>query len=285
MVGEYVDAGTFVTDDLVKQACEQWWLNDSDEEETWKPSTDNCRRVLSSVAEHLYTDNPEEAVWQIFSLTDSIGRMAFWAQWTFGSSWEGLDQRLLGGAVTLDGALVTNGVAYLGDPRRVLVTTAGAESGKTMTITGTDANGNVQSDTVDLPNASTVYTALDFLTVTGITISATAAGAIIVGTNGIGGSRWVRFNDFAPSNISIQCDVSGTVNYTVQSTLDDPNDPFNPVTAENVVWVSSSDVAVVGANSTQQSNFLFTPKYAKILINSGSGTVTATFLQSSNGPR
>ena len=189
------------------------------------------------------------------------------------------------GAVSLDGALVTGGVAYLGDPRRVLVTTAGAEAGKTMTITGTDANGNVQVDTVDLPSASTVYTSLDFLTVTGITISASAAGAIIIGTNGIGGSRWVRMNDFAPSNISIQCDVSGTVNYTVQSTLDDPNDPFNPTTAENVVWVSSSDVAVVGANSTQQSNFLFTPKYAKILINSGSGTVTATFLQSSNGPR
>lgn len=189
------------------------------------------------------------------------------------------------GAVSIDGALATGGVAYLGDPRRVLVTTAGNETGKTMTITGTDANGNVQSDTVDLPNTSTVYTSLDFLTVTGITISSNAAGAIIIGTNGIGGSRWVRFNDFAPSNISIQCDVSGTVNYTVQSTLDDPNDPFNPVTAENVVWVSSSDVAVVGANSTQQSNFLFTPKYAKILINSGSGTVTATFLQSSNGPR
>lgn len=189
------------------------------------------------------------------------------------------------GAVSLNGSLVTSGVAYLTSPRRVLVTTAGNETGNTMTITGTDANGNVQSDTVDLPNASTVYTSLDFLTVTGITISANAAGAIIVGTNGIGGSRWVRFNDFAPSNISIQCDVSGTVNYTVQSTLDDPNDPFNATTAENVVWVSSSDVAVVGANSTQQSNFLFTPKYAKILINSGSGTVTATFLQSSNGPR
>lgn len=189
------------------------------------------------------------------------------------------------GAVSLNGSLVTNGVAYLGDPRRVLVTTAGAEAGKTMTITGTDANGNIQTDTVDLPSASTVYTSLDFLTVTGITISATAAGAIIVGTNGIGGSRWVRLNDFAPSNISIQCDVTGTVNYTVQSTLDDPNDPFNPTTPENVVWVSSSDIAVVGANSTQQSNFLFTPKYAKILINSGSGTVVATFLQSSNGPR
>lgn len=189
------------------------------------------------------------------------------------------------GAVSLDGALVTNGVAYLGDPRRVLVTTAGADAGKTMTITGTDANGNIQVDTVTLPSASTVYTSLDFLTVTGITISATAAGAIIVGTNGIGGSRWVRFNDFAPSNISIQCDVTGTVNYTVQATLDDPNDPFNPTPAEDVIWVNSSDAAVVASSSTQQSNFLFTPKYARVLINSGSGTVVATFLQSSNGPR
>jgi hypothetical protein len=189
------------------------------------------------------------------------------------------------GAVSLDGALVTGGVAYLGDPRRVLVTTAGADAGKTMTITGTDANGNIQVDTVTLPSASTVYTSLDFLTVTGITISATAAGAIIVGTNGIGGSRWVRFNDFAPSNISIQCDVTGTVNYTIQATLDDPNDPFNPTPAEDVIWVNSSDAAVVASNSTQQSNFLFTPKYAKVLINSGSGTVVATFLQSSNGPR
>lgn len=189
------------------------------------------------------------------------------------------------GAVSLDGALVTNGVAYLGDPRRVLVTTAGADAGKTMTITGTDANGNIQVDTVTLPSASTVYTSLDFLTVTGITISATAAGAIIVGTNGIGGSRWVRFNDFAPSNISIQCDVTGTVNYTVQATLDDPNDPFNPTPAEDVIWVNSSDAAVVASSSTQQSNFLFTPKYARVLINSGSGTVVTTFLQSSNGPR
>jgi len=189
------------------------------------------------------------------------------------------------GAVSLDGALVTAGVAYLGDPRRVLVTTAGADAGKTMTITGTDANGNIQVDTVTLPSASTVFTSLDFLTVTGITISATAVGAVIVGTNGVGGSRWVRFNDFAPSNISIQCNVTGTVNYTIQATLDDPNDPFNPTPAEDVIWVNSSDAAVVSSSSTQQSNFLFTPKYAKVLINSGSGTVVATFLQSSNGPR
>jgi hypothetical protein len=98
-------------------------------------------------------------------------------------------------------------------------------------------------------------------------------------------TRWVRFDDFAPSNISIQCDVFGAVIYTVQSTLDDPNDPFNPVSVSDVVWVDSSDTNVVNAIATQQSNFLFAPKYARIKLNGDSlGSVTATFLQSSNGP-
>lgn len=97
-------------------------------------------------------------------------------------------------------------------------------------------------------------------------------------------SPWVRFDDFAPSNISIQCNVTGTVNYTVESTLDDPDDPVNPVPVNSVVWVSSSDTDVVGATATTQSNFLFAPKFARIKLNSGSGSVRATFLQSSNGP-
>ena len=103
-------------------------------------------------------------------------------------------------------------------------------------------------------------------------------------SGGVKYSSWVRFDDFAPSNISIQCDVTGVVSYTLQSTLDDPNDPFNPVATGSVTWVDSSDTNVVAASTTQQSNFLFAPKYARIKLNSGSGSVTATFLQSSNGP-
>jgi len=93
-------------------------------------------------------------------------------------------------------------------------------------------------------------------------------------------SSWVRFDDWGPSYISIQCDVSGTVNYTIQSTLDDPNSPTNPVAVNSVTWVNSSDTAAVGATGAIQSNFLFAPTYARILKNSGDGTVKATFLQS-----
>jgi len=94
----------------------------------------------------------------------------------------------------------------------------------------------------------------------------------------------VRFDDYAPSNISIQCNVTGTVNYTVQTTLDDPNSPTNPVAVSSMTWVDSSDSAVVGATATKQSNFLFAPTFARIKLNSGSGSVAATFLQSSSVP-
>lgn len=103
-------------------------------------------------------------------------------------------------------------------------------------------------------------------------------------SGGVQYSSLVRFDDFAPSNISIQCTVTGTVNYTVQSSLDDPNDPFNPVAVGSMTWVDSSDTNVVGATATKQSNFLFAPKFARIKLTSGSGSVVATFLQSSNGP-
>jgi hypothetical protein len=52
-----------------------------------------------------------------------------------------------------------------------------------------------------------------------------------------------------------------------------------------MTWVNTSDTAVVGAIATQQSNFLFAPKFARVVITTTStGSVKSTFLQSSNGP-
>jgi hypothetical protein len=50
-------------------------------------------------------------------------------------------------------------------------------------------------------------------------------------------------------------------------------------------WVDSSDTAVVAATATKQSNFLFAPKYVRLVVTTTStGSVRGTFLQSSNGP-
>ncbi len=111
-----------------------------------------------------------------------------------------------------------------------------------------------------------------------ITVSVSDASA------GVVYSRPVRFDDFAPSNISVQCVVTGTVSYTVETSLDDPNDPVSPVAFASMTWFPTSDTAAVNAIASVQSNFLFAPKFVRVKLNSGSGSVRATFLQSSNGP-
>jgi hypothetical protein len=142
-----------------------------------------------------------------------------------------LSQTVTGAAnVVLNGALVSGGVATLDKPRQVLITNVGNDSGITFTVVGTDRYGASLSQTVTGTSGSSVATTVDFATVTRITTSgSTSVSGITVGTNTVAGSDWVRFDEYAPSNISIQCTVSNTVNYTVQSTLDDPNSPTNPV--------------------------------------------------------
>ena len=188
------------------------------------------------------------------------------------------------GALTLNGALVTGGVAILDTARRVLITCAANETGDTFTITGTGVTGQTQSETIAGPNATTAQSVLDYKTVTSITISAAAAGAITIGTSGVASSQWVRLDGWALPQTSIQCTASGTVNYTVQQTLDDPDSPTNPVPAALTTWVNHPDINLVSATTTVQGNYGYVPMFARVTLNSGTGTVTATFLQSGVNP-
>ena len=187
------------------------------------------------------------------------------------------------GALTINGSAATGGVATLDTARRVLITCAGNESGKTFTITGTNYNGKTQTETLAGPNATTVQSVLDYKTITSVSISANAAGAVTVGTNGVASSRWVYVDSWAFAEVNIMCDVSGTVNYTVQKTLENPNDPTNPIAAANVSWVNSKDSTLVSANSTIVG-LDYTASFYKVTINSGTGSVTATIMQNGAVP-
>jgi hypothetical protein len=184
------------------------------------------------------------------------------------------------GNLTLNGALVTSGVAIMDNPRRVLITTGADESSRTFTIYGTNWSENTISETMTGPNNTTGQSVLDYKTVTRIAISGNAAAALTVGTSGVGGSQWVRFDGWSTGGAAIQLTVSGTVNYTLQQTMDDPNSMFTTIAPSAMTWVNSSDVSVVAATTTKQTNYLFPPMFARIQINSGTGTVTGTFIQS-----
>lgn len=183
------------------------------------------------------------------------------------------------GALTLNGSAVINGVAVLDKPRRVLITTAANESANTLVITGTNWSGATISETIVGPNASTAQSVLDYVTATRITISGNAAGAITVGTSGVASSPWIILDSWALPQVAVQCNVTGTANYTVQSSLDNPNVRSSGITPAGMTWINSSDTGAVGASTSIQTNFAYAPTFVRILLNSGTGSVTAYFTQ------
>jgi hypothetical protein len=184
------------------------------------------------------------------------------------------------GAVVLNGSLVSGGVATFDNARRVLFTTTADETTKTVTMTGTNWSGSSVSETLTLVNNSTVASVLDYKTVTSAYCSAALTGNLSLGTNDVAASPWVMLDPWALPAVAVQLNVSGTVNYTLQQSLDDPNDPTNPTTAASMTWIDSADTEVVAATTAQQTNYAFTPRYVRVLLNSGAGSTTATIIQS-----
>lgn len=192
------------------------------------------------------------------------------------------------GALTLNGSTVVNGVAVLDHARRVLITTA--DTTHTFTITGTSPTGTLVTETTPVASG-TIQSTLDYLTVTSVTISGGATAAVTVGTNGVASTPWVFLDSWAMPEVGIQCDISGTVNYTVQSTTDDPNSPTNPVIPSSVAWVNSPDTTAVAATTAIQTSYggfnayaAFSPTFVRVTLNSGTGTVTATVIQAGAVP-
>lgn len=184
------------------------------------------------------------------------------------------------GALTLNGSLVTGGVAILDTPRQVLLTFAANETGHNFVVSGTDWANSLVSETVAGTTAGTVPSVLSYKTVTSIVISANATGAITVGTNAIASSPWIRLDGWASPTISKQLTVNGTVNYTVQQTMDDPNAAVNPVSPSAVNWINDPDLNFVAQTANAQGYWSFIPIWARVLLNSGSGSVTMTVQQS-----
>lgn len=196
------------------------------------------------------------------------------------------------GALTLNGSLVSGGVATFDVARRVAVASAGNDSGVIFTITGTDRNGNVQTDTVTGLNISSGFTVRDFLTVTGISSSAATVGAITVGTNGVGSSPWVMDNYLATVwalavAVSI---VNGAVTYTVEHTYDDPNDTgpsltvgpqqFSLVPASYIPPLAWPDGTLTGKSTNGETNFEGQPIFAhRLTITAGTGKAVMQSIQ------
>lgn len=197
-----------------------------------------------------------------------------------------LSQTTAGAAnLTLNGALVSGGVATLDSPRQIAITSAGNDTGITFTIYGTTYGGHSVSETITGASGAASTTNTDFLTVTRIAASgATSASGVIAGTNSKAGSRWVRLDNWAFPQTVVQVNVSGTVDFTVQTTMDDPNSYSNPVPVSSVTWLDALDTNLVTTAADTSGYIAYSTTFVRVLLNSGTGSATATFSQFGNVP-
>jgi hypothetical protein len=123
-----------------------------------------------------------------------------------------------------------------------------------------------------------VATLQDFLTVTQLLPGGGGwTAAATVGTNGVASSPWKTVNkEFGPTALSIGCVISGTVNYTVEYTYDDPNNTLGNGPAIPQPW---SHATLVN-KAVSADGIISSPIYAwRLTLNSGTGAVTATGIQ------
>jgi hypothetical protein len=89
---------------------------------------------------------------------------------------------------------------------------------------------------------------------------------------GTGSSNVLAMDTYiSPFNVGFGVVVTGTVNYTVQHTFD------NPQTNPSPTWFSHPTVASLVVS--QDGNYAFPVAAIKILVNSGNGTATITVIQ------
>jgi VCBS repeat-containing protein len=183
-------------------------------------------------------------------------------------------QQLVGaGDLTLNGALVAGGIAQLTSQRKVGMFSAGNISTVVFTIYGTDQVGNTISDTITGINNTTVSTTLDFLTVTRIAASAAVGSDVIAGTTGVGASQPIPLDMYLdPFNVSLFCDVTGTVNYTAQFTFDDVFASAGPYT-----WANHPDLTAATADG--DGTYISPVTATRLVTNSGTGSIVMTVLQ------
>ena len=93
----------------------------------------------------------------------------------------------------------------------------------------------------------------------------------IIAKTGTGSSTAVPMNtNTTPFNVGFGVVVSGTVNFTVQHTFDDPAVGFT-------TWFSHPTVASLAVST--DGNYAFPVTGIKLLVNSGAGTATLNLVQ------
>jgi len=138
-------------------------------------------------------------------------------------------------------------------------------SAKTAILTGTDAFGRLQTETLNLPGPSlTVTSTKYFKTLVSIVPSASINADTMDIGQGAGFSSKVIPLSWREGIVSINLDLTGTANVTVQQTFDDVQDPVN----FNYAWQDSPSTRLVNATTSTNDSYQGIPTALRVITNS-----------------
>ena len=154
---------------------------------------------------------------------------------------------------------------------------AGADAGRTFTVTGTRPGGASQTEAIAGSNGGQTLSAKYWESVTQIAVDAATAGAVIVGTRQTGATDWIPLDIYTPNqDTAIQVNVTGTINYSVVYTIEDPFD-----TSITQVAIAHPVAGLTTGSTDVSGQATVIMRAVRLLINSGSGTAYVTIVQQS----
>ena len=180
------------------------------------------------------------------------------------------------GAITLNGSLAAGGVATLTVPAYLTVFSE-ASAAVNFIVTGTRPGGGEQIETLAVTASGTVTGSLAFATVTNVLASAPTSATISLGNAVTGYTDWIPLDIYTPNQVTtISAKTSGTVNYSVEYTNEDP---FDRSIQQLVVAHPNASLTAASGDETQFTTTLM--RAVRLKVNSGSGSVRFTVVQQS----
>lgn len=153
-----------------------------------------------------------------------------------------------------------------------------------VTVTGT-LQGAVVTETRAGPNSNTVYTAQLFDTVTAISVNG-AVTALSVGSGTTGNTWWNVFDYYRPyPSMSVQVVVTGTINYSFQTTNDDVAVVAAPFVNTGLVLpqpgnAQAYQTVMSSATASAFAYFSYPVQYCNVIINSATtGSLVVKIIQ------
>lgn len=182
------------------------------------------------------------------------------------------------GAITLDGSAVVSGVADFKSSPAYITVTSEASAAVSFLVTGTKPGGvTTQTETIAFTASGTVTGSIAFATVTGITASAATSATITVGNLDSGYTDWIPLDIYVPNQVTtISAKTSGTVDYSVEYTNEDP---FDRSIVHLAVPHPNASLTAASGDETQFTTTLM--RAVRLKVNSGDGTIRFTIVQQS----